>query len=113
MSKPEVPIVLAKTYFTGQTTPLGATTIFTPTTDDLYRLSIVVQDQPAGNNPGWTVSWADSSGAQSVNLSPTIAVNGYNSITATFYAVAGTAIQLQANFSANFSYNLYTCLEEL
>lgn len=113
MSKPEVPIIVAKTNFLSQSAPLGLTTLFTPTDNGVYRLTIVMQDQPSGDVIGFTLSWADSSGSVSVGLVPNQGTTGYSAATAPFFAVAGTAIQIQANFGSNFSYNLYTVLEEL
>jgi len=113
MSKPDVPLIVAKTNFLSQSTPLGLTTLYTPVNDGVYRISISMQNQPSGNSAGFTLSWADSSGAMSIGLTPDQASTGYSTITKPFFAVSGTAIQIQGNFGSNFSYNLYNVLEEL
>jgi len=114
-NKPDVPIIVAKINFLGQNAPLGLTSLYTPVVDDIYRLTLIVQDHPAGA-PGFTLFWGDSSGPISVGLVPDQVFspsNAYTKVIASFFAVAGTPIQIQAGFSSNFFYNLYIVLEEL
>jgi hypothetical protein len=70
---PIYPRVVAQVVLKGQTAAIPTTTIFTPKSDGLYRISAYgVTTVPApGNNGAWEVNfgWTDDAGAEQNNLS--------------------------------------------
>jgi hypothetical protein len=61
------PTIVKKVALTNQTGPIPTTTIFTPGTSGLFRVSVYMTQAVAGNSPDyWTVDlgWSDDAGKE-------------------------------------------------
>jgi hypothetical protein len=60
------PRIVASVHLTNLTSDVPTTTIFTPTRNGLYRISVNMVVTVPGGNGAWTffVSWADDAGAE-------------------------------------------------
>jgi len=133
-SSPTSPVIVARGTITNQTKPFE-TTIFTPTQDGLYRLSVYATVTTAGSsdNSYWTYlfGWTDATGmeqeTQPMLKAPHSQLGQFSDIesgilnleggiTRTFQASAGTRIVHQITASGpldDSAYALYYVLERI
>lgn len=128
---PGGPITVAHGKLVNQTTPIPATTIFTPMQTGLYRLSVYMTMTKADVNSqsewGFNLDWTDDAGDQAGNY----LLVGFGPVSGQFYvyqsfyaggmsmpfeAQAGTPITytvVQNGGPDNSAYSLYYTLERL
>ena len=127
---PPSPVIVARAKLVNQTSPIPTTTIFTPTQNGLYRLSVYATVTRTGSvATGWQydIFWTDDSGPQNGGQG---LINGSDGNTGSFTwtnagnygavlvleAAAGTPITydiLQQGAPDNAAYSLYYTLERL
>jgi hypothetical protein len=66
------PVIVAKGRFVNRATPIPTTTLFTPSADGLFRLSIYMTETVTGANvfDSWVfvLNWNDDAGAEGSNV---------------------------------------------
>lgn len=97
----KVPNIVATNEYSGQTTSIATTTIFTPSTDGLFRVNVVLHFVTGSGTP--TISFTDERGtAGSVGV-------GIN----VFRAKASQPIQLALTLDPSSNANFFVVLESL
>lgn len=118
------PLIVAKTKLPNQTAPIPTTTIFTPSQDGLYRMSVymtqVVAVPTSGSTWTFNLGWSDDAGDEAtnqillgVNQTPTGAAGW---VTLLLQAKAGKPITYSTTLSNGTdggTYSLYSTLERL
>jgi hypothetical protein len=124
------PTILAKAKLVNQTAPIPATTIFTPSQDGLYRVSVYMsQTQLGGGYGAWdfNLNWSDNAGTEGATpyeLSDNNGFDGHyvNNLNASLpgatillEAIRGVPVtySVQALSSPAGSYELYYVVERL
>lgn len=117
-SKP-VAIIVDKTGITGQVNTFAPVTLFTPTADGDYRISIYLEAATVGAGKNITLEWdwTDNNAAQNSTVALFGAsTNARDRFTDVIHVTSGNAIVLkpQAGFNDNTdSYNVFVTVEEL
>lgn len=111
----DIPNVVASTSFVGKTGAISATTLYTPGTAGLFRVSVYVT-APAQSQvgPSITLAWSDPNGAQSVAF--TIPISGVSPSQLSFtqlMEVASGSISLSATDPNGDTYSVYVAVETL
>ena len=105
------PPIVAHGKLLNQNTPLPSTTIFTPTQDGLYRLSVYLTitraDSSSNSQWGFNVDWVDDVGVQEANF----LLLGYGNVSGQFFVyqsfrAGGTAMPFEAKAGMPITYNV-------
>lgn len=106
-SVPYTPMIVAKQSFVNQTTNVGTTTIYTPTEDGDYEVSVyAAQDSSLSGGATITLSWTDEYSACSVTLDTNHNVPAL--FEETLHIPSGNAIQIAIAYSgATYPYSAY------
>jgi hypothetical protein len=115
----QVPKIESSSSFTGQTSALATTTIFTPAADGLYRVNIYMSVTAGMSIPSVTahLKWTDNGGAaqnnnqiQAAGVSPCSAATQSLPI----FAKSGTNITIETSgLSGSPTYDLLVSVESL
>jgi hypothetical protein len=113
---PRAPIVVAEATYINQNLDLAQTTVFTPSSDGLYRITAYVEFVPtnSANTTNVLAFWTDNEKTKGANLS--VAGNNGLFVPVTVYALAGTPISIETNgtsLASGSEYNLYVTVEQL
>jgi len=103
VSAPFGPTVVAKYAATGQTASIGSTTLFTPSEDGDYELSIYISsDSNNGGNASVFVIWVDENRSHNFNSASVSGSMGNEtgSAATVIHATAGNPIQFSISYSA-------------
>jgi len=118
------PLILAKSKLPNQTAPIPTTTVFTPSQDGLYRLSVYMTESVAVPTSGayWTfnAAWSDDAGDEATGV-PILNANqtpsgAYGYLTVLLQVKAGKPITYSTTLSNGTdggTYSLYYTLERL
>ena len=116
------PRVVAKINLTNQTSQIPPTTLFTPPTSGMFRISVYETMTAAGDGNGVVLNWTDEAGLESANVGGIQPGSGPYCLSAagpppcgtTLFAEAGAPIIYQISSDANGgTYDLHIVVERL
>lgn len=116
--KPPTSALVATQSFTGQTAALAATTIFTPSADGTFRVSLVCDNNPSNlTSPGVaSLSYTNEYGTSLTVSTPNVGSNSSSEqLTLTVRAKANQPIQVSASVSGPgpYAYDVFVAIEQL
>jgi hypothetical protein len=115
-----LPSVVAQRSFIGQTTAIPPTTLFTPCSKGIYRVTVSIEQSntAGGYGPEAFLSWTGDFASYQEQVNGGNVYSGKaaaNSFELTIHSAAGQPIQLNTVVNANEqgTYNLYVVVEKL
>ncbi len=119
---PRGPVVVADVALTAQTSTFSPATVYTPTEDGNYRVSVYTDFASASGSPNvqtW-IEWTDDTKAHGSGAGIFVSANSgndyYGAASSIVHAISGQPIQVECTFASlpgGNTYNTYVVVEKL